>query len=77
MYATVKTKNDKDITLNISISLTSNQLSEIKRYILETYNNVFAGHTIAVLEKWETESKYTIKCTISRKDNIIYRFATE
>ena len=77
MYVTTKTKNGKTVKLNVAVSLDTKQLSEIVEYILETYNNTFANHAIAVFEIWETESKYNVKCTISQKKNIIYKFATE
>ena len=77
MYVTTKTKNGKTVKLNVAVSLDPKQLSEIVEYILETYNNTFANHAIAVFEIWETESKYNVKCTISQKKNIIYKFATE
>lgn len=77
MYVTTKTKNGKTIKLNVTVSLSPKQLSEIIKYILETYNNTFANHAIAVYEIWETEAKYNVKCNISHMDNIIYKFATD
>lgn len=77
MYVTTKTKNGKTVKLNVAVSLAPKQLSEIVKYILETYNNIFSNHAIAVFEIWETTAKYNVKCTISKKENIIYEFATE
>ena len=77
MYVSGTTKNNKTVKLNIVVSLSQEQLSEIVKYILETYNNSFANHAIAIYEIWESESKYNVKCSVSQKSNIIYKFGAE
>lgn len=77
MYVSTKTKSDKTVKLKAVVTLPAEQLSEIKRIILNTYDNSFSNHPIAVFGMWETDEMYVVKCTVSKKGNVIYKFATE
>ncbi len=53
----------------------SNQLTEkILKYYLDTYDNKFSGHNIAVLADWKIDEEYNVSCHITHDRNVIIRF---
>lgn len=73
---TTRTKNKKEICLNVTIFLSEEQLKEIVDYILTTYDK-FSNHSIAVLGLWENDKKYHVRCDVNKKANVIYKFVKE
>lgn len=69
-----KTTNNKKIYLTATILLSKEQINEIVKYILDTYNGKFANHSIAIFGYWKNDSKYHISCTVNKKSYVIYKF---
>lgn len=76
MSVSSTTKNGIRLLLTARIYLDNDQLIEIKKYILNTFDNKFANHQIAVLGDWQITKKYNIKCNIESflSSNIVYKF---
>lgn len=56
------------------IYVTGELRKKIIKHYLETYNNKFSRHNIAVLADWKTDSKYNISARIEHDRNVIVRF---
>lgn len=69
------TKNGKTIHFDSIVHMEYNQIHEIIRYILDTFNNTFSGHTLAVLGEWTNPEKYLVECIVKEPTNIVYKFA--
>lgn len=71
------TKNRKAIHFDSIVHMENSQIYEIIRYILDTFNNTFSGHTIAVLGDWTNPEKYLVECVVKEPTNIVYKFAND
>ncbi len=72
MYLKSKTRNNKTLSLTITVTMKETHLNELIKHILGTFHS-FAGHSIAVLGKWECDEMYHIQCTAIPR-NIVYNF---
>lgn len=72
-----RTSTNKRIFLTAIAYMPTDQIVEIRRYLFNTTHGRFSGHPIAVLGEWKKDKDYQISCTVSKKSNVIYRFAHE
>lgn len=72
-----KTSGGKRVNLQADIILSKKQMYEITNYLINTFNNKFKGHSIAVLGEWEIVCKYHIRCYVQSSKNVVYKFTDE
>ena len=67
------TQNGKPICLTIVLEMEYHLFQNLKRHILQTNNNRFAGYTVAVFENWETTKKFYIKGIIQSDKHLMFK----
>lgn len=70
-----RTKNNKTVTLNISVKMYDKLLAELRNYIFDTYDR-FSGNYIVIFGNWKIDSKYNISCIIENKKHLIFKLKT-
>ena len=67
-------KSGGEVSLHAHVETSRKQLTEIRNYILETFNENDNGKKIAVLGNWQKTVPYNIKCSVKNASHIIYKF---
>lgn len=73
----VSKKTGSNLALHACVTVSEKQGNDIISYILNTFEKIFKGHSIAVLGDWTTTSTFFVSCTALTPSHVVYRFAHE